>query len=418
MPGSARKPSGTAEKPRQRTLSQVVVRCEIGECPFQAKTTRTVVKHQREAHGIDPKPEDTFDSSVNISVLDDTTFPTANGAAAGDSLDHKSKSDFYQEVSRVQQSTQLETGEKRDRSSDEEEDEEDEERIKLSSTAVTEQSQGEIRRQAVSDRALAIAGNNQREAHDTSENLLESEGQVETGDLFASSDSMLMKTAQETHNHSDYNYNYNYGRGRMGNSCRFKHDLAAKQKYHEDEEKRKKEDKEKEQEEEQKRKEEETKKKEEKKDEEAKETAKKRKARRKSKKEKKTEESTPMDVDNVDDDSLDDSESNPRKKAKPQPKGETSKSQKLPTNMKEAKVTPTASGQTPQGQTQTPSNLNLNPQPQPPQTRPQQSLQPSSLLTPGQIIAAQKDSQGSTDISQLVTQEAALKQCLYEQYED
>ena len=204
MPGSARKPSGTADKPRQRTLSQVVVRCEIGECPFQAKTTRTVVKHQREAHGIDLKPEDTFDSIVNISTLDDTMFPTANGAAAGDSLDHKSKSDFYQEVSRVQQSTQLEMGEKRDRSSDEEEDEEDEKRIRLSATAVTEQSQGEIRRQAVRDRALAIAGNNQREAHDTSENLLESEGQVETGDLFANSDSMLMKTAQETQDQYDY----------------------------------------------------------------------------------------------------------------------------------------------------------------------------------------------------------------------
>ena len=64
MPDSARKPSGTTEKP-SRGLSEVVVRCKIGECPFQAKTTKTLVKHQREAHGIDVKPEDRFDSSVN-----------------------------------------------------------------------------------------------------------------------------------------------------------------------------------------------------------------------------------------------------------------------------------------------------------------------------------------------------------------
>ena len=708
MPGSARKPSGTAEKPRQRTLSQVVVRCEIGECPFQAKTTRTVVKHQREAHGIDPKPEDTFDSSVNISVLDDTTFPTANGAAAGDSLDHKSKSDFYQEVSRVQQSTQLETGEKRDRSSDEEEEEEDEKRIRLSATAVTEQSQGEIRRQAVRDRALAIAGNNQREAHDTSENLLESEGQVETGDLFANSDSMLMKTAQETQDQYDYSLSlanpariednefkdledkykqcdsslkqalskvaeleeercnrvktietlenkisrkdeelivstdtitqlttkieeleklinskpdlkamkkvasltnkvgnlekklgeskdlliraqenaekqchiaegfklaqnellaqvvtlkrdtlckdencqnskecgrshiakqenrgqcsfYNYGKCNKGNSCKFKHDAAAKQKYHEEEEKKKKDEKEKKEEEEKSKKKED-----EEKDENTKETAKKGKAKRKrkGKKEKKTEDSTPMEVDKGDDDSLDDSESNPRKKVKPLPKSKPSKPQKPPTNKKEVKGKPSASGQT---KTSTQDNPTPDPQPpnnQPPQltaslpTQPPaekststttgieartdagtnltQSSTPATTFLPndmsrpppphphnqyrpymmpqtfnfnpgygipanlapsfqqnvtpgwnnwqgptvqqvqvqppppqytsrrtrlnnirsqiaslqGQIIAAQNDPQGSTDISQLVQQEAALKQRLYEHYED
>ena len=77
MTGSARKPSGTGENPRARTLSQVVVRCEIGDCPFQAKTTKTVIKHRREVHEIDLKPEDTFDTSVNISNLDDTVFPLA-----------------------------------------------------------------------------------------------------------------------------------------------------------------------------------------------------------------------------------------------------------------------------------------------------------------------------------------------------
>ena len=72
MPGSARKPSVTSEKPRQRTLShqtcgQVLVRCEIGERPFQAKTTKTVVKtvvkQQRETHRIHLKPVETFDLS-------------------------------------------------------------------------------------------------------------------------------------------------------------------------------------------------------------------------------------------------------------------------------------------------------------------------------------------------------------------
>ena len=119
----------------------------MGECPFQAKTTKTLVKHQREAHGIDVKQEDTFDSSVNISALN-----------------------------------------WKNRSSGEEDDK----RFKLSVAAVSEQSQGEIERKAVRARALAIAGNDQREALNTSKILLESRGQVETSDLFADSDSMLI----------------------------------------------------------------------------------------------------------------------------------------------------------------------------------------------------------------------------------
>ena len=39
---------------------------------------------------------------------------------------------------------------------------------------------------------MAIAGNDQREALNTSKILLESRGQVETSDLFADSDSMLI----------------------------------------------------------------------------------------------------------------------------------------------------------------------------------------------------------------------------------
>ena len=294
MPGSARKPSVTSEKPRQRIHSQVLVRCEIGECPFQAKTTKTGVKHRRETHGIDLKPDETFDLSANNSALDDIVVPTAN-SEAGDSLDHKSKSAFFQEVPKVQ----------------------------------PEQSHGETERKAaVRDQALAIAGNNQREVLDISENLLESERQVETSDLFDDSvnmaaENMLTRTAQETHNQCEIYSNVIYGRCNEGNSCQVKHDPAAKQKYHEEEEKRKKEKKEEEKEKE-------------KKDEDAKETAKKGKAKRKrkGKKEKKTEESTQMDVDNVDDDSLDDSEPNPRKEPKPQPKGKNSKPQKLPTNNK------------------------------------------------------------------------------------
>ena len=230
MPGSARKPSVTSEKPRQRTLShqtcgQVLVRCEIGERPFQAKTTKTGVKHRRETHRIDLKPDghhETFDVSDNNSALDDTVVPTAN-SEAGDSLDHKSKSAFYQEVSQVQPG----------------------------------QSHGETERKAtVRDQALAIAGNNQREVLDISENLLESERQVETSDLFDDSvnmaaDNMLTRTAQETLNlnQCEFYNNVNYGRCIKGKSCQVKHDPAAKQKYHEEEEKRKKEKKEKKEEE-------------------------------------------------------------------------------------------------------------------------------------------------------------------------
>ena len=81
-----------------------------------------------------------------------------------------------------------------------------------------------------------------------------------------------------------------------------------------------------------------------------------------------------MDVDPVNDDSLDDSESNPRKKPKPQPKGNNSKPrhQKPPTSKKEAKVSDNK-GKPPQGQTQIPD-------PQPPKSGPPQA--PSSAPNP------------------------------------
>ena len=177
MPGSANKPE--APKPtRGRTLSHVVVRCEIANCEFTARTTKTVQKHREKVHEMEPVNDTVLDQSVSLSILDDTVPQGSSGGT--DSMEHKTIADFFQEASNVKQSTQLaSTGSKRqDRDSDTEEEEEDKRR-KLSQTApeVT-MSQGEIERQEVRARAMAtVERGDLGDPLNTSRSLLEGDSE-------------------------------------------------------------------------------------------------------------------------------------------------------------------------------------------------------------------------------------------------
>merc|ERR1712176_548393 len=112
MTGSANKPTPVPKTARKRSQSLVVVKCDIANCGFSAKTTNTVKKHQREVHEVKPHNETTFNQSVSESILDATVDGSAHGQT--DSLEHKTSTDFFQEVSCKQQSTQLaSTGKKR-----------------------------------------------------------------------------------------------------------------------------------------------------------------------------------------------------------------------------------------------------------------------------------------------------------------
>ena len=105
MTGSANKPPPAAKPTRKRSQSLVVVKCEIANCGFSARTTATVKKHQREVHEIKPHNETTLNQSVSDSILDDTVDRSALGVT--DSLEHKTSTDFIQEVTNVHQSTLL-----------------------------------------------------------------------------------------------------------------------------------------------------------------------------------------------------------------------------------------------------------------------------------------------------------------------
>ena len=100
--GSTNKPTQVPKTTRKRSTSLVVVKCDIAS-GFSAKTTKTVQKHQREAHEMKPHNETTFNQSVSDSILDATVDVSANGQTDG--LEHKTSTDFYQEVSCKQQST-------------------------------------------------------------------------------------------------------------------------------------------------------------------------------------------------------------------------------------------------------------------------------------------------------------------------
>ena len=204
MTGSTKKPAEVAKVPRKRTTSLVVVKCDIANCSFSAKTTKTVQKHQREVHELSkPHNDTTFNQSVSCSLLDATDTTVDPGEA--DSLEHKTSTEIYHEMTKVQQSTQLaSTGKKRmTRDSDGEEEDEEDKRRKLESAVVPEltQTQGEKERQEVRDRALATVSRKLQEgALNESRSLLEesSEKPEFHDDASHEGDSMLLHTARET----------------------------------------------------------------------------------------------------------------------------------------------------------------------------------------------------------------------------
>ena len=204
MTGSANKPPPATKTARKRSQSLVVVKCDIANCGFSAKTTTTVKKHQREVHEIKPHNETTFNQSVSDSILDDTVDRSALGAT--DSLEHKTSTDFNQEVTNAHQSTQLaSTGKKRVKRDSEDEDEgEEDKRRKLSTAADLDmsQTQGEKERQEVRDKAKATVSRKlQEEPLNASRSLLETSSEKLEDlddDTTNEGDSLLLKTAEDT----------------------------------------------------------------------------------------------------------------------------------------------------------------------------------------------------------------------------
>ena len=82
-------------------------------------------------HVVEPVNDTVLDQSVSCSLLDETRHDT--GKVDIDSMEHKTSTDFYQEVSNVKQSSQFaSTGRKRlDRDSDTEEKEDKGKKLSL-----------------------------------------------------------------------------------------------------------------------------------------------------------------------------------------------------------------------------------------------------------------------------------------------
>ena len=111
--------------------------------------------------------------SFTTASIDDT------GSLTDSSLDHKTSSDFYHDLSKVKQSTQLIEADtelrKRERSDDEEEEEESDKKIKLGASNNRDadpQSQGTLERQVLVKEALASA-KKRVDGLNTSESLLD-----------------------------------------------------------------------------------------------------------------------------------------------------------------------------------------------------------------------------------------------------
>ena len=171
---SARKPApALKEKKRSRTQSLSDVRCNIANCNYAAKTIKTVENHRQKVHG--KIPDKSFmDQSVSFTTasIDDT------GSLIDGSLDHKTSSDFYHDLSKVKHSTQLIEVEtelrKRERSDDEDEEESDK-KIKLGASNNRDadpQSQGTLERKVLVKEALASAKKSV-DGLNTSESLLD-----------------------------------------------------------------------------------------------------------------------------------------------------------------------------------------------------------------------------------------------------
>ena len=169
---SAKKPMPEVKeekKRRVRALSQADVRCNVANCNYAAKTNKTVENHRLKVHGV--APEKSFmDQSVSFLASEDS------GALSDGSLDHKTSAEFYHDMSKARQSTQLTEAEKevrkRNRS---EEDEEADKKPKLehSSRGAGQQSQKTLERQVLIKEALESATKRNKEVLDTSASLLE-----------------------------------------------------------------------------------------------------------------------------------------------------------------------------------------------------------------------------------------------------
>ena len=203
----------TSEKTRrQRTVSlSEVIRCGFPKCTYTAKQQKTVERHRQKEHNIDPDAS-LLDGSISTSILDDTAGVGETDKLAS-SLEHKTSSEFYSDMSKVEQSTQLESR-RRKRDSDSEEEEEEEKRLKLheeQTEPIMTQSPGKEERDNLCEEAMAaLKAKTDGENLDNSKNLLDETRDVGTdsaildglnaGDSRDSSESssLLMMTALET----------------------------------------------------------------------------------------------------------------------------------------------------------------------------------------------------------------------------
>ena len=206
----AAKAASDTKTRRPRTVSLSDIRCGIANCSYSAKRNETVERHRQKVHEIEPN-RSLLDCSVSASILDDTAVVSETDTLAS-SLELKTSSEFYNDMSKVEQSTQLETR-RRKRSSDSEGEEEEEKRLKLNAEHPKPnqtQSPGKEERDNLCAEAMAaLKERTDGENLDTSKSLLEDtsvagatnsailEG-LNAGDM-SSSQSQLMTTAQETY---------------------------------------------------------------------------------------------------------------------------------------------------------------------------------------------------------------------------
>ena len=136
-------------------MSLTDVRCNIANCNYSAKTTKTVENHRLKTHGV-AADKSVMDQSVSASILTDS------GALSDGSLELKTSTEIYSDMTKVRQSTQLaesDEGERKRRRSSEDEEDADK-KLKLGAQSFTlpqSQSQATLERQVLVKEALASA---------------------------------------------------------------------------------------------------------------------------------------------------------------------------------------------------------------------------------------------------------------------
>ena len=187
---ASKQTSGKKTGGRQRTLSLSDVRCNIANCNYQAKTTKTVENHRLKVHGVTAN-KSIMDQSVSASILLDDPGTLSDG-----SLDLKSSTDFYKDMSKVKQSTQLTVSEKHSnkKRKKSDEDEEADKKLKLGTLHQPHQSQGTLDRQVLIKEALASAQKRNDDLN-VSESLLENSCLVRE---FMTDGSFSQSTVEET----------------------------------------------------------------------------------------------------------------------------------------------------------------------------------------------------------------------------